>query len=139
MQNSHSIFVPFILPVCGSPSDLVFVLDASSSIWGPHFRKQLDFVKDVVNNFNIYEDGSGTRIGVVVFSDVEKTKVEFNLNKYYDRKALLAAIGKIRHMTGGTNTHVALKKLREEVFTKQAGKFLFLFNNFTEVSSMQPL
>lgn len=68
------------IPVCGNPADIVFITDSSYSIYPKWFyENQLGFLRDMVNEFNIKPDGSGTRIGVIVFGDADKTKIEFNL------------------------------------------------------------
>lgn len=51
---------------CGNkPADVVFVLDASNSIWGPDFKRQLAFVNNVISMFEIADNV--TRIGVSTF------------------------------------------------------------------------
>lgn len=107
--------------ICGIPSDLVFILDGSSSIWPTHFRKQLDFVNSVVNEFNIENDGTGTRVGVMTFSDEHKVEIQFHLNEHYKRKELNKAISRIRQPTGNTHTGLAIRKARHEMFLKRYG------------------
>ena len=51
---------------CGNkPADVVFMLDASNSIWGPDFQRQLEFVNDVISMFEVAENK--TRIGEATF------------------------------------------------------------------------
>lgn len=54
--------------------DVVFVLDESGSIWGPHFKQQLRFVQDLVDGFDIAPNG--TRVGVETFGDSVRTIIE---------------------------------------------------------------
>ena len=71
-----------ILPGCGGkPADVIFVLDASSSIWGPDFDKQVDFVHSVVAEFDVAS--SATRVGLITFSDAPEVVIA--LDEYNDR------------------------------------------------------
>jgi len=46
------------------------------------------------------------KVGLIAFS--KDAKVEFYLNSYRDKSALLAAIGNVGYMAEITNTHLAL-------------------------------
>ena len=59
------------------PADVAFVLDSSNSIWLPDFRKQLQFVSDVIDFFPISPDM--IRVSVVTFSSYPS--VHFNFNR----------------------------------------------------------
>ncbi|XP_013390757.1 cartilage matrix protein [Lingula anatina] len=107
--------------ICGKPSDIIFVIDASSSIWPPHFTKQLKFIQNVVDQFNVKDDGSGTRIGAVVFSNAELTRVAFDLNDHFGKAALRKAIEGIKQMGGNTYTDTALEMVRTKLLNKAAG------------------
>lgn len=104
---------------CGNkPADVVFLLDSSNSIWGPHFRKQLQFVKDVVSMFEIEENT--TRIGVVTYGS--NIRREFYLNEFSTKSGVLSAINRIRQMRGyATHTNKALKFMRERMFSATHG------------------
>nr|KAG5693012.1 hypothetical protein BaRGS_005636 [Batillaria attramentaria] len=65
---------------CGQKADVVFIVDSSRSIWEPYFRKQLDFVADVVSRLNVAPDLS--HVGVISFS--EGARVEMYLNELND-------------------------------------------------------
>ena len=57
-----------MLKECGhKPADIVFVLDESGSIWGPHFDLQLEFVAGVTDYMDV--TFNQTRIAVETFSD----------------------------------------------------------------------
>ena len=51
--------------------DVVFLLDESGSICGPHFTELIKFVKDVVIQFEIGLDK--TRVGAVTFGSDSRT------------------------------------------------------------------
>ena len=88
----------------GKPADIVFLLDASSSIWGPNFDKQLKFVYDVVDKFDV--SLQMTHVAAMTFSD--KVHKEFGLHSFGDRLNTLAAIPSMVHLRGGTRTDLAM-------------------------------
>lgn len=100
---------------CGfiSKADIVFVLDASSSEGTLNFQKQLDFVSRVANDFQI--GPNHVQIGMITFSDFPN--LEFYLNQYPNKAALLSAIQKTGYLMGVTRTDEALKYARENMFS----------------------
>ena len=55
-------------PGCDAkPADIVFVLDASGSIWGPDFERQKSFVSDIISVFHVTPQL--TRIGLLTYGD----------------------------------------------------------------------
>lgn len=104
---------------CGNkPADVVFLLDSSNSIWGPHFRTQLQFVKDVVSMFQV--DVNHTRIGIVTYGS--RVRREFYLNEFLTKPGVLSAIDRIRQMQGyATHTPRAIKFMRQTMFTTEKG------------------
>lgn len=101
---------------CGNnPADLVFVLDESGSIWGPHFTQQLEFVQSTISAFDV--GFNRTHVGVLTFGT--NNRVIFPLGKYTEEEELKSAVKAIKQKRGETYTHLALKRLREEMFSKQ--------------------
>lgn len=101
---------------CGNnPADLVFVLDESGSIWGPHFTQQLDFVQSTIEAFDV--GFNRTHVGVLTFGT--NNRVIFHLGKYTEEAELKKAVKAIKQARGETYTHLALKRLREDMFAKQ--------------------
>uniref|UniRef100_A0A2C9LZH0 VWFA domain-containing protein n=1 Tax=Biomphalaria glabrata TaxID=6526 RepID=A0A2C9LZH0_BIOGL len=97
--------------------DLVFVLDASTSVTEPNFELMKDFVKDFLLDADI--DGGNVRVGVVIFSDADY--VQFQLNAYDKKADVYNAIDDIPYRYGSTNTADALKTLRSVMFTAGNG------------------
>lgn len=83
-------------------TDLVFLVDGSWSVGRNNFKYILDFIAALVSAFDIGEEK--TRVGVVQYSS--DTRTEFNLNQYYQRDELLAAIKKIPYKGGNTMTGI---------------------------------
>ncbi|ESO97407.1 hypothetical protein LOTGIDRAFT_115133, partial [Lottia gigantea] len=102
----------------GKPADVVFLLDASNSIWGPDFKKQLEFVQNIVSMFRIGEQW--TRVGLATFNS--KVQVQFQLNSYLNKTALLEAIGNVEETYGdATDTASAVRYMRKYMFSKRHG------------------
>ena len=109
------IWYVYLVAGCGGkPADIVFVLDASGSIWAPDFQKQLKFVEDIVGVFDI--SPSMTRVGVMTFSS--RPRREFYLDKYETDKEVKDAIGKITQTRGTTHTAKALRSLTKHYFSR---------------------
>ncbi|KAL3859113.1 hypothetical protein ACJMK2_009345 [Sinanodonta woodiana] len=104
-------------PACSAKADIVFVLDSSGSIGSTNYQKMLEFVKNVVQKFDIGDDK--IRVGTEIFSD--RTYIQFQLNKYFDKAALENAITNIPYKRGTTNTGQALKDLYSSMFTAANG------------------
>ncbi|XP_025090798.1 cartilage matrix protein-like isoform X1 [Pomacea canaliculata] len=104
---------------CGNePADVAFLLDSSNSIWGPDFRRQIRFVKDVVSMFQI--GSNATRVGLVTYND--HVELQFHLSRYMDKDRLLWAIDNVREGHGySTATDLALQYMRTFLFTQKGG------------------
>lgn len=76
-----------------------------------------EFVKKVVDFFNIGR--TGTHIGVVQYST--HTVSEFNLKQYFTKSQMKNAVDRIPFQAGWTYTAEALKFLKRNIFTTQAG------------------
>ena len=93
--------------------DLAFILDSSGSVGSYNFQKIKDFVKNVVDFFNI--GSSGTHVAVVTYSTY--TKLEFNLKAHHTKSAIKNAVGNINYRGGWTYTADALDYVRKNIFT----------------------
>lgn len=104
---------------CGNvPADVVFLLDSSSSIWGPDFRRMIKFVEDVVSMFQI--GPNATRVGLVTYND--NIDLQFNLKRYLNRDSLMRAIRNVKESQGySTATDLAIKYARTYMFLKKGG------------------
>ncbi|KAK2171367.1 hypothetical protein NP493_1068g00015 [Ridgeia piscesae] len=100
------------------PADIVFVLDESGSIWGPYFKKQLEFVKDVVGIFQI--GPTKTRIGTVTFDSTSRNI--FNLNTYSTATQIKQALDGVEQHRGGTRTYDAIDKMHNEMLSSSLAR-----------------
>ena len=110
-------FLKLFFVVCQTSVDLVFVLDNSGSVGDTNFNKVKDFVKRVIDFFNIGVDG--THVSVVTYDT--DTHIEFNLVKYYTKNELRNAVDNIQYRGFLTYTGEALNTVRQKVLTAKAG------------------
>lgn len=103
----------------GRPTDIVFILDSSSSIWGEHFQKQLDFVTYMIDRLQIGPNADQIRIGVETFSDF--AKIYLNLNNFLNKAVLKTAINEIPQTLGNTSIWHALRVMRTQMFRYNRG------------------
>lgn len=100
------------------PTDLVFVLDESGSVGETNFQLQNQFVAKLVEGFDI--GINNTQVAVITFANTVVT--EFYLNAFNDKIQLLESIKHINYSHPGlTMTHIALRTVRNEVFTVANG------------------
>ncbi|KAK6180506.1 hypothetical protein SNE40_012649 [Patella caerulea] len=95
----------------GKPTDVLFLLDSSSSIWAPDFQKQLEFVRQVVDKFDL--GTNKTRVGVITFSDGVHPVIPLDS---YKQSEFDAKLMKIPYLTGGTSTSAAIQFVRRVGF-----------------------
>ncbi|KAH9505505.1 hypothetical protein Btru_057467 [Bulinus truncatus] len=106
---------------CGNSTkaDIIFLLDASSSIGATNWRKQLKFASDLVEEFSF--GPTGNLFGAVIFTSTP-TKI-FDLNTYLNKTAVARAILEIPYPnTVGTYTDAALAFIRtNDMFGTSSG------------------
>ncbi|XP_060084215.1 uncharacterized protein LOC132563474 [Ylistrum balloti] len=97
--------------------DLVFVVDSSASLSPSDFDITKQFVKDVVDQFDIGPQTA--RVAVVEFSTA--VSASFLLNQFDTKDAVKKAVDGIIYSPGGTNTAAAIDKTVNEVFATVNG------------------
>ncbi|XP_060073181.1 collagen alpha-6(VI) chain-like [Ylistrum balloti] len=102
----------------GKPADLYFVLDSSNSIHISDFDRQLRFVSEVVDIFDI--SPSHTRVGVTLYSDGIHPVIP--INNDFDKEQLKHRVSNLRRLTGNTNTAAVLKYMREYGFREDIAR-----------------
>ena len=98
---------------CDKQAEVFFLVEASSNIWHEDFEKQLIFVSDVIDSFEIGPEN--IRVGVATFSDMYKQ--EISLGDDNNKESLQAAVKKIYQILGGTRTDTALEGVRTQGLT----------------------
>ncbi|CAH1773019.1 unnamed protein product, partial [Owenia fusiformis] len=102
---------------CLAEADVVFILDSSGSIGEDSFEKMLDFVRDVVERFDI--DGGAVRIGLITYSDAAVSV--FRLNEHKTTEDVVKGLKQVEYRYGLTHTSDALRLMRTQMFTEAAG------------------
>ena len=97
--------------------DVVFVLDNSGSIESKEFESMKQSVINIVSSLTIGPEH--TRVAVISFDD--DVTLVFNLNSHTTNDSLIEAIDNITYIGGGTNTHLALRLLRESTTSELLG------------------
>ena len=100
-------------------ADMVFVIDSSGSIGSANFEKVRQFVKDVINAFDIGLDK--TRVGVVQYSSSNLITRVFDLNTYNNKADMLDAVTRMPYYAGSTRTDLALDTMTNVSFTAVNG------------------
>ncbi|XP_067851850.1 collagen alpha-6(VI) chain-like [Heptranchias perlo] len=83
-------------------TDIIFLIDGSTSINESNFNKIKQFVADLVDKIDI----DGVQVGAVQFST--KPHLEFQLDKFTEKTELMKGIKSITRKTGDTYTGLAL-------------------------------
>jgi collagen type VI alpha len=77
----------------------------------------INFTKTIVEHADV--DSGHTRIGIVVYST--SVTVQFHLNTFSNKAAVLEAIDGIKHLYGNTNTADGLRAVHSQMFTLENG------------------
>ncbi|XP_059166953.1 collagen alpha-5(VI) chain-like [Physella acuta] len=103
---------------CAALVDLFFVMDASGSIGKGNYKKQLQFVSNLIQPFTI--GNKGAKVGALLFStQVQKL---FDLKTYTTKDAITKAILAAPYLEGSTSTDLALNYIVEKnVFGAASG------------------
>lgn len=108
---------PLTFTGCNSKLDIVFLLDSSSSEGPANFKKQVQFVENFVNQFNVGPDAA--QFSVVTFSTTVHN--EFYLNTHSTVSGVVRGIHKVIYHTGQTYTDKALNHAHRVSFKPQHG------------------
>lgn len=111
------IFFSF-LECKGEPKDVYFVVDSSGSIGWKNYKIQKEFIKDLINDFGI--DQNGTHIGLMIFSETHKVSIP--LGSINNKAMLMHEIDRLPYLRRGTNTGAALRFVKEEGFANGLGR-----------------
>ena len=98
-------------------ADVVFVLDASWSIYAKNFEKVKTFLWRFVGKLDI--DSGSTRVGLLTYSDDVDSSTDLNANR--SLADVQSAIWSLGYSGGNTNTASALEHVRTTMLTSSAG------------------
>ncbi len=119
MQFNFAALLPDSTDNCGASiqADIVFAVDASSSVKEHNFREQLRFVSRIVQRLDV--DGGHARVGLLSFHSYPR--IHFHLRDYKTQSQVLEAIKSVWYRYGGTNTADAIRTVRKVMFTRSKG------------------
>lgn len=97
---------------CYNSVNIAFLIDGSSSVGDSNFRLMLEFASNIAKTFEISDIGA--KIAAVQFTYDQRT--EFSFTDYNTKENVLAVLGNIRYMSGGTATGDAISFTVRNVF-----------------------
>ena len=100
---------------CDAVVDIIFVVDASSSVSATDFKTQVGVVKQIVAEFAI--DEGDARIAFTAYGS--SVKHAFAWGTHSKTADVLSALDKVAHIGGAANSGAALKHVWEEVLPTQ--------------------
>ncbi|KAJ3598257.1 hypothetical protein NHX12_001768 [Muraenolepis orangiensis] len=103
--------------VAARVADVVFIVDQSGSIGGTNFQLIRSFLHKMVESLDV--STNRVRVGIVMYNDNPTGRVY--LNSFDDKNEILQFIKILPYHGGGTNTGLALKFARQNVFVKERG------------------
>ncbi|XP_062595270.1 cartilage matrix protein-like [Saccostrea cucullata] len=105
---------------------LIFMVDSSYSSSGEPFRKQLQYITDVVSRITI----SASKFSVAVISYGTEARADINFNSYENKTELLSFIQNITFVNGTTNIPSACIEVKRILqLTPNDFQFVFLFTD----------
>ena len=115
---------------CPVPIDFAMIVDASGSISRRNFKRLLEFVEDMLDGFDISEEG--THIAVIEYSTSASVQIRFNdfSGGFLNAANLKRKIRRIPHTRGYTYIDKALQLANTDVFSVKDG----MRPNVTKVS-----
>ena len=96
---------------------MAFLLDESGSVGEENFEKVKEFVKKVVDFFNVGE--TGTHIAVTTYHTYARERFDFT--EHYTKSELKNAVNNIVYNGFLTYTGEALDFVRDNIFTRRGG------------------
>ncbi|XP_077978841.1 cuticlin-6-like [Glandiceps talaboti] len=126
--STTSFTTVFTTPVPAMLKDVVFLLDQSGSIGSDRVDDILEFIDGVIDQLDVAEDG----VHVAMSSFAHYFTVNFNLDTYYDKEEMKAALQDIQYKGGSTDLTGALTQTHKQVFSTariQADKTLLVLTD----------
>lgn len=117
MKVESYLSLGFILVVCTSRGDVIFVMDSSGSVGKTNFETMKSFVVEICKRLDI--DSGNVQVGVATFSS--DVTLQFHLNAKNSLSGVTSAVQAINYTRGTTNTGSALELLYTSMFTPANG------------------
>ncbi|XP_048581312.1 uncharacterized protein LOC5512067 isoform X7 [Nematostella vectensis] len=129
---------------CKDPVDLAFVVDSSGSIGRKNFNSMMQFIVDVIRNFN--PGPNGTHVSMVSYSTDARVDFKFNSLRPSNitTSTYAALLRSVDRLDGFTFIDKALALANKELFTEEAGmrknvhKIMLLLTDGYQTKDMGP-
>jgi len=114
-------------------ADVVVLLDGSTSVLAPDFRKSLTFVSNFVDKMKV--GASAGRVSLVQFSHLHEEQISFDESVKLGKIRLKDKIMHLKQLTGGTLTGKALDTARKiihsssRLYTIDAAKYILVLTD----------
>ena len=86
---------------------VLFVIDSSAEVTPSNFGLEKEFVKSLISQLNIYPADSGSRVGIMVYSDGPTMVLDFQNQE--SKTSLETIIDELPHLRGARRIDRALK------------------------------
>ena len=86
---------------------VLFVIDSSAEVTSFNFGQEKEFIKSLINQLNIYPADSGSRVGIMVYSDGPTMVLDFQNQE--SKSSLETIIDNLPHLRGARRIDRALK------------------------------
>ncbi|XP_041109336.1 matrilin-3-like isoform X1 [Polyodon spathula] len=99
------------------PLDLVLIIDSSRSVRPGEFEKVKIFISDMIDTLDIGQ--YATRVAVINYAST--VKIEFHLKTYFNKVDMKQAVSRIKPLSTGTMSGLAIRTAMNEAYTEEAG------------------
>lgn len=86
---------------------VLFVIDSSAEVTASNFGQEKEFIKSLISQLNIYPADSGSRVGIMVYSDGPTMVLDFQNQE--SKPSLETIIDNLPHLRGARRIDRALK------------------------------
>lgn len=121
LNVSFYLFIYFLVKECKAAVDIAFLVDSSGSISRKNFVKMKNFLKTLVNSFDIGPDAA--HFAIIAYSTKAKTMLKFSdlRGNQITSEAVIKKIDSLPHQRGLTFIDKALRLAEGEVFNTANG------------------
>ena len=117
MFSPITFFLAFT--VCADrKTDVIFALDSSDNLGDSDYMKQSEFVKEVVQTFDI--SPNTTRVGSILYSD--QIENMFSLNDYKSVQGVRVGLEKLGMTAGNNRVDLAMKHILTKGFRRSVSR-----------------
>ena len=102
-------------------ADLALIVDSSGSISSKNWIRLKEFLRNIINEFDIGPDA--VRVAIIVYSTRPKIELKFNeiQGSQLTAAAVIRKIDGMKHQRGATFIDKALRMAERKIFVKRNG------------------